>query len=399
MSRRWFAFVLLSVTFAVPLLPSAASAIPVFGRRYGVSCAQCHDPIPRLNAFGEMFAGHGLRMVAGESPTDTIPTDDALLALGRTLPLAVRFDAHLQAYGTEPVESDFQAPFGLKLLSSAPLSPSLSYYFYFFLAERGEVGGVEDAFLMWNDVGGRPFDLSFGQFQISDPLFKRELRLMFDDYAAYRARMGDQQADLTYDRGFLAAFDWQGFTLTGEIVNGNGRGAANGGRFDDDRNKNLFGHVTRDIVPGLRVGAMGYLGWQDRDPGAGDVRNEFWYAGVDATVNAGPVQVNGQYLRRHDEAPTFDALEPDSKLDAGFVEFLLVPPAQRWYAFALWNHLEADRPILDPRMGGPAGVDRYSSFSGGVGWLVQRNARLQVEGLWDLELEDMRWTVSTIFAH
>lgn len=399
MSRRWFAFVLLSVTFAAPLLPSPAEAIPAFARRYGVSCSQCHDPIPRLNAFGEMFAGHGFRMVAGESPTDTLPTDDPLLALGRTLPLAIRFDAHVQLVGKDPVDPDFQAPFGLKLLSSAPLSPSLSYYFYFFLAERGEVGGVEDAFVTWNDVGGRPLDLSFGQFQVSDPLFKRELRLMYDDYAVYRARMGDQAADLTYDRGFLAALDWQGFTLTAEVVNGNGKGAADNGWFDDDPNKNLFAHVTRDVVPGLRVGAMGYYGWQDRDAPTMVADNQFWYVGVDATLDIGPVQVNGQYLRRHDNAPGFGALEPDSQLDGGFVEALLVPPAKRWYAFALWNHLEADRPILDPRMGGLAGVDRYSSVSGGAGWLAQRNVRLQAEGLWDFGLEDMRWTVSTILAH
>lgn len=397
MPRRWYALVLLVLTGAM-LVPSASQAIPAFARRYTVSCAQCHDPIPRLNAFGEMFAGHGFRMVAGEAPAETLVTDDGLLALGRTLPVAVRFDAHFQAYGKDPVDPDFQAPYGLKLLSSAPLSSSLSYYFYFFLAERGEVGGVEDAFLTWNDVGGRPFDLSFGQFQISDPLFKRELRLMFDDYAAYRARMGDQRADLTYDRGFLGAFDWQGFTVTAEVLNGNGKDAAEGGRFDDDPNKNLFGHVTRDVVPGLRVGAMGYRGWQ-KAHGAGGRDNAFWYAGIDATLDVGPVQVNGQYLRRQDEAPTFDPDEAESKLDGAFVEVLLVPPAQRWYAFALWNRLEADRPILDPRMGGPAGVDRYSAFSGGAGWLAMRNVRLQVEGLWDFDREDMRWTVSTVFAH
>lgn len=399
MSRRWSAVLLAALAAAPCSLPEEAAAIPAFARRYAVSCAQCHDPIPRLTAFGEMFAGHGFRMAPGEAPAETLVTDDALLALGRSLPLAIRFDAHVQAYGSESTEADFQAPFGLKLLSSAPLSPSLSYYFYFFVAERGEVGGVEDAFLQWNDVGGRPLDVSFGQFQVSDPLFKRELRLMFDDYAVYRARMGGQRADLTYDRGFLAALEWRGFTITAEVVNGNGRGAADEGRFDDDPNKNLFGHVTRDVVPGLRVGTMGYLGWQDGDLAGGEARNRFWYAGVDATLDAGPVQVNGQYLRRTDEAPTFDALEGESTLDGGFVEVLLVPPQQRWYAFGLWNRLEADRPILDPRMGGPANVERYQSLSGGIGWLAQRNARVQLEGFWDFEAEDMRWTVSTVFAH
>jgi hypothetical protein len=404
MSRRWTAVVLfVTVTAAALACPRDAGAIPAFARRYGISCAQCHEPIPKLTAFGEMFAGHGFRMGPGEQPADTVETGDELLALGRSLPLAIRFDAHVQAYGDGPPESDFQAPFGLKLLSSAPLSPSLSYYFYFFLAERGEVGGVEDAFVMWNDVGGTPLDLSFGQFQVSDPLFKRELRLMFDDYAAYRARMGDQRADLTYDRGFLAMLDWQGFTITGEMVNGNGKNPADGGRFDDDPNKNLFGHVTRDIVPGLRLGAMGY--WGRQDPPSGFVpppaiparRNEFWYAGADATVDAGPLQLNGQFLHRRDDSADF--LGTESNLDGGFVEALWIPPAERWYAFALWNRLTADLPVLDPRMGGPAGVDRYHAISGGVGWLVRRNARAQVEGWWDFVQEEMRWTVSTTIAH
>jgi hypothetical protein len=398
MWKRWIPLVLCVVGAAAFVPAREAGAIPAFARRYGISCAQCHDPIPRLSAFGEMFAGNGFRMAAGEAPAETLETGDNLLALGRSLPLAIRVDAHLQAYGDE-FETDFQTPFGLKLLSSASLSPELSYYFYFFFAERGEVGGVEDAFLMWNDVGGRPIDISYGQFQVSDPLFKRELRLMFDDYAPYRARMGDGPADLTYDRGFLVAADWLGFTLTGEVINGNGRGAADAGRFDSDPNKNLFGHVTRDFVPGLRLGAMGYWGRQDPDPAVGGKRNEFWYAGADGTMDLGPVQLNGQYLHRRDAAPTFDPLEAHSEMNGGFIEALLVPAESRWYAFALWNRLLADRPILNPRMGGPANVDRYNSASGGVGWLVQRNARAQIEGFWDLDAEEMRWMVSTTFGH
>ena len=64
-------------------------------------------------------------------------------------------------------------------------------------AEQPEPRGLADAFL----VGGVPVDLQVGQFQISDPLFKRELRLSFEDYAVYRARIGAVPTDLTYDRG------------------------------------------------------------------------------------------------------------------------------------------------------------------------------------------------------
>src|SRR5690606_19189092 len=106
------------------------------------------------------------------------------------------------------------------------LSKSISYYFYTFLLERGDVGGIEDAFLYFNDIGGAPLDVAVGQFQVSDPLFKRELRLEFEDYAVYRARLGNVPVDLTYGRGIMAMADVAGFTLTGEVLNGVGLAGA-----------------------------------------------------------------------------------------------------------------------------------------------------------------------------
>ena len=69
-----------------------------------------------------------------------------------------------------------------KLLSGGALTKNVAYYFYFFFSERGEVAGVEDAFLMFNNVGNSELDIYAGQFQVSDPLFKRELRLFYQDY-------------------------------------------------------------------------------------------------------------------------------------------------------------------------------------------------------------------------
>uniref|UniRef100_A0A832MND9 Uncharacterized protein n=1 Tax=Eiseniibacteriota bacterium TaxID=2212470 RepID=A0A832MND9_UNCEI len=386
----------------VALVADRAGAMPAFARRYGTSCASCHAPFPRLGGIADMFAGHGFRMAPGETPSDTIETGDALLALGRALPLAVRFDAHAQLHGDGPPEADFQTPYGLKLLSSAPLSKDLSYYFYFFLYERGEVGGVEDAFVMWNDVAGRPVDLVVGQFQVSDPLFKRELRLAYDDYVIYRARVGDQPTDLTYDRGAMAIADVAGFTVTAMAVNGNGRaGAQSNRRLDDDPIKNVAGHVTRDLVPGtLRAGAFGYFGAQDGESAGGAAaRNRVWMAGADATLGRGPFELNLQFLHREDDAPTFDPAGPRVKVDGGFAEALWVPEGSRWYGFALYNLITADRPLLDPRMGGASGVDRYETIAGGAGYLLQRNARLQVEGFWDFEAEEMRWTGTIVAAY
>ena len=63
-------------------------------RKYGVSCATCHLPVPRLNAVGEAFAANGFEFTPGEL-RDTIQTGDPLLQLQRNVPLAIRYDAYL----------------------------------------------------------------------------------------------------------------------------------------------------------------------------------------------------------------------------------------------------------------------------------------------------------------
>ena len=395
--------VALALTLIVATLAvGQAVSMPAFARRYSVSCVQCHHPFPRVTAFGETFAGNGFRMAVGEEPPDTVATGDELLTLHRTVPLAVRADAQAQLFTNGAAETDLQTPWVLKFISSAPLSGNLSYYFYFLLSERGETAGVEDAFVYWNDIGGRPVDLAVGQFQVSDPLFKRELRLMFEDYAIYRAHIGEQITDLTYDRGLMLMADAAGFSLTAELVNGNGIGAAGPTRrFDDNALKNLFGHVSRDIVPGrARFGAMGYVGRSDGATLAGArVRSETWMVGADATLTAGPMDVNLQYLHREDTRPNFVVGEPDAVTKGGFVEVIVAPEEHRTYGFALYNRIECDQPLLDPRDGGPSNLTRFESAAAGVGYLVARNVRVQFEAGYDMERETGRATVGMTLAY
>jgi hypothetical protein len=341
-------------------------------------------------------------MAVGEDPPDTVATGDELLTLQRSLPLAVRADAQLQLFSNGETTTDFQTPWALKVISSAPLSRDLSYYFYFLLSERGEVAGIEDAFVYWNDLGGRPVDLAVGQFQVSDPLFKRVLRLMFEDYVIYRAHIGDQPIDLTYDRGLMLLADVAGFGLTTEVVNGNGIGPAEPDRrLDDNALKNVFGHVTRDLVPGTaRFGVMAYSGRTNGlDPGGATVRGETWMAGGDATITAGPLELNFQYIHREDRLPTFTPGEPDAVTNGGFAEAVLSHPERRTYGFALYNLVDCDQPLLDPRLGGPSNLRRYQSFAAGFGHIVSRNARVQFEAGYDIEGEAMRATLGMTLAY
>lgn len=386
---------LLLATMALSLAPFDAMAIPAFARRYKVTCALCHNPMPTLTDFGERFAANGYRMASGEAMPDSIGTNDPLLSLPDKLPLAVRLDLYAQAYANGKAATDFQSPYGLKLMSGGAISKKLSYYFYTFLAERGEVGGIEDAFIYVNDIGNRPFDLALGQYQVSDPLFKRELRLEFEDYAVYRARVGDVPVDLTYDRGLMAAAELGGFTITGEILNGNGIGPAQPDRhFDNDAAKNFFLHATGDLIGGVRLGLFGYTGRSSVE----GLRNQTRMIGADATFSRGILELNGQFIHRTDSRPTYTQGEPEVALDGGFGELIIRPPGGRWYGFGLYNLVTTDQPLLNVRLGGPAGVRRHETISAGFGRLERRNFRWTAEAAYDTQQEVWRWTFGFVTA-
>lgn len=393
---------LIAAAFTSPGGSSAPDVerIPAFARRYGVSCNLCHNPIPTLTAFGETFAANGFRMSPSEPPRDSVNTGDPLLQLMRDIPLAIRLDAYANLYANGQAATDLQLPYNLKILSGGPIAGGISYYLYFFLFERGEIGGIEDAFVYFNDIGGAPIDVAVGQFQVSDPLFKRELRLEYQDYAIYRARIGDQPADLTYDRGLMVMADLAGFTITGEVVNGNGRvEAGSNRRLDNDASKSFVGHVTRDILPGVRLGTLGYWGRQEGVNGnRPPVKSTLWMAGGDATISVGPLELNAQYLHREDGNPTFLLGETKAVTDGGFAELVVRPPGSRFYTVALYNLIETDRPLLNPRLGGPSGLTRYETVTGGVGYLWRRNFRIFAEGTWDREARGTVWTVGLTTA-
>ena len=239
-------------TFCISLIPFANTmAIPAFARKYQISCQVCHAPaMPRLKGFGEEFAGNGFRMTEYESPRYFIQTGDDKLSLFRELPLAVRMDGFATANFRNAGSADFGAPFVLKILSGGEISDRLSYYFYFLLNERGSIAGVEDAFLMYRDLFGTGVNFYIGQFQVSDPLFKGELRYTLEPYSIYAGAPGSSMADLKYDRGIILEKDISatGTTLVGEIVNGCGIGEAGEGYlFDKDKHKNVMLRINQSI--------------------------------------------------------------------------------------------------------------------------------------------------------
>src|SRR5690606_22948871 len=136
-------FVFISLSTIVMLYVNPLQAIPAFARKYSLSCTTCHTPAaPGLKPYGDEFAGNGFRLEEEQSPRYYMNTGDDKLSLIRDLPIAVRLDgfATYNLAGNERV--DFASPYIIKFLSGGELSDRLSYYFYFFFSERGEVAGV-----------------------------------------------------------------------------------------------------------------------------------------------------------------------------------------------------------------------------------------------------------------
>lgn len=268
----------------------SAPAMPVFARQYDMSCAACHAAFPRLNAFGEQFRDNNFRLSNWREKT-TIDTKDDMLALPKFPPLAIRAQAYMQGrqarevdtsnpgtstfyagYTDNNAQADFQSPYLIKLLSSAPLSDHITYYFYGIFAEKGTNGTtvIEDAWFRHDDAFGSKIGVMLGQFQVSDLMFPRETRLTFQDFMAYRF------SNITYQRGILFDRSFGPVKIALGAVNGNGTESNYNlnspgylrpdKMFDNDTRKNAFGRV------GLTLGPVtaGIFGMSNRQTSVND---------------------------------------------------------------------------------------------------------------------------------
>ena len=399
---KQFTLYLMPLLLLAMLLPEQSSAIPAFARKYKLSCSTCHSMVPKLKDYGDDFAGNAFQLPdAPEPPRTYVDAGDDDLMLHRFFPLAVRFDGYIQYAERDAGEFDFQTPYGVKLMSGGPISPHVGYYMYFYMNERGEVAGLEDAYVHFNDVFGSPLDIMLGQFQVSDPLFKRELRLTLEDYEVYRMRPTYSHANLTYDRGVMLTYGFDfGLDLVGSALNGNGIGESENGIFDVDNGKAFSFRASQSLGP-FRIGGFVYHGEEMfrnvtfQNPGGppqtGDVKNTVMYYGPDLTIGNDYLEFNAQYLRREDsDIPgpmnTVGAIR-EQQMDGVMAELVYFPggPESTWAFVALYNMTESKQTDY-----------KYHTASLNVSRLLARNLRLIGEVTYDLEDESPRAAIGFV---
>ncbi len=356
---------------------SEASAIPAFARQYRLSCQTCHAPAPRLKPYGNEFAGNGFKFKDSEAPRYFLETGDGQLSLMREFPIGFRLDLNAAYNTANKKQGDFATPYVLKILSGGTIASDVAYYFYFFFSERGEVAGIEDAYIMFNDLFNVDLDLYVGQYQVSDPLFKRELRLTFADYNIYKTKVGLAKANLAYDRGIMLTFGLEtGTDVVLQVGNGNGISAANEARlFDKDKYKNYSARISQDIGEFARIGAFSYIGRESVNNNFTRSNTDFTIFGPDLTLSYNDIlELNVQYLLRTDKNTLRNSaastIDKEIKTDGGFAELIFTPRGDNSgpYGAILLNYVNSDYKELNEK-----------SLSLHAGHAIRRNLRFFAE--------------------
>ncbi len=227
-----------------------------------------------------------------------------------------------------------------------------------------------------------------GQYQVADPIFKRELRPTFEDYWVYKIKPEQSKADLTYDRGLMLNYTLPTETdLFASVLNGNGIGPASDFGFDDDGYKNFFFRAAQSIGENILVGGLAYLGKESRVDASTKLINKINMFGADINVGLENFEISAQFLYRKDTNPDFITDGTSKIARGGFAEIMYAPDGDKskWYVFLLYNKIKSD-------------YFKYHSLTGNFSYLLARNLKLMFEYGYDLEVKANNFTIGFVTA-
>jgi hypothetical protein len=282
----------------------------------------------------------------------------------------------------------------LKLLSSAPLSDHISYYFAAIMSEQGTNGTLflDDAWVSHDDLFGSGVGMLLGHFQISDLMFPRETRLTTQDFLVYR------MAGITYERGATFNRDIGPANLALGVANGNGidtsypANSAGYSRpemlFDNNNSKSVFGRIGAEIGP-VRTGLFGLTGKQ---PSGGAVASygttltgtretDKRVVGLDVSGNNGQLFWFGQMLWNRWDNFLDDSPNVNRSWNGGFVGADYVY-SDRWTYSLLYNRASAK----DLHYTGTIyeGIE-LNTLSATASYYFMRNAKGVIEANFDMQ--------------
>lgn len=344
-------------------LTQEAQAIPTFARKYRTSCTTCHVGFNKLNPFGEAYRYNGYQIPQGEEVAYVKEEPVSLGApawkkvwpeavwpgeIPQNVPLAFMIHQRMNIQKNDATATvDFNMPHEFELMLGGTLGDFASFLGLFVLDEDGNVGGLEEMYIQFNDLlyGGAvnwlpkfsqdALNLKAGRFHVAaepfhDPTRRTLSHLRMYDYTVSSGtwNLRDIQSGLEVN-GILKSR----LRYAAGIVNGNGLVQDNNDEKDGyfrlaykfggmafDGSGEEFGAELKQsdnwVDNSLTLGTFGY--WGTAPISTWD--NDFYRVGGDLRINRGDLDLYGAVVFGEDEKPNAnDQLLKDVDSTAWFV--------------------------------------------------------------------------------
>jgi len=288
--RRSAAAVLL-VAFVVA---QRCDALPVFAKRYGVACSQCHTIVPHLNAFGQAFMLAGFRAPRGMDEHGAFP-------VALKLNLAYSSDSGtLPGFYVDEVE----------LLAGASVGKHLSYRIEQHIVDGGLPGLTRDAWLRYTN---RPLFGDFrpavrataGQFTLPLPVDPETQRDTINHYAIFDQTVAANPFNLFDDRiGLDAAYGRDARGLDAHVLPIKGHDPQSGLPTDG---MDLM-EVVQAGSPAALFFAYRYAGTRPLQP----TPDRFWRQAIALNATLPPTEINALAQTGKDDSAFGDAVTASS---------------------------------------------------------------------------------------
>lgn len=343
MKQKRFIFILAFIIFLSVMFANNANAIPTFARKYRTSCTTCHIGFNKLNGFGEAYRLNGYNIPAGDAAyIKEEPASLGAPAWARVWPDAVwpglipgavpiSFLLHHRVNIQEDNDTttvDFNMPHEFELIAGGTFGDFASFFGEYVLDEDGGVEGIEQMFIIFNDIFAGNFgdflpenalNIKIGKFDIAAEPFYEATRRTTQHLQINSYTVG---ADTWRFRNRQSGFEANGilanrFKYAVGIVNGNG--SVN----DDNDDKDVYyrlsykhGGMAFDGTGGeelgeelvqrnnwvddsITVGTFGYFGASD----IAARKNRFFRVGSDLRISYANLDLYGAGVYGRDRTP------------------------------------------------------------------------------------------------
>jgi hypothetical protein len=329
-----------SVTLAAAALlalrPGPARAVPVFARKYGLQCTNCHSAFPRLNDWGQRFRANGYRLPGRENEEKTVLESPPPFAMRTSFGYTHERFEH-GAGG--PNRSGFRVH-GLDFLSAGVIAPHVSYLMVYpppLAGSRGvqeQEGTIEMASVFFSGLGSPWVNVRAGRFEPAYAAFSVKRHLSVTPYEVYEYAFPGGSPFSETQEGIELTGSSRGFAYAAGLVNGSPTNLPDDGPADVYARASMVIGAGEGQTAGQRIGVTGYLGRARPEASTGALQ-AFSRVGVDASLNLKQVNLAAQWLYGRDDRTLWG--RPDDVNWSGFFAELSWQPLVECVAFARYD--------------------------------------------------------------